>query len=130
VDAALARGRFEDIDREIYWIGKPRAWHRRAGARLGELVQKTGRTTSYTVGRVISISTTVDINYREAGNGRFRDQIIATHMSAGGDSGSLVLTLEGAAIGLLFAGSAQATIINHIEHVRDLLKVEIAEQVT
>ena len=51
-----------------------------AGAPVGELVQKTGRTTSYTVGRVISISTTVDINYREAGNGRFRDQIIATNM--------------------------------------------------
>jgi hypothetical protein len=129
VDAALALARFEDIDREIYWIGRPRVWRRRSGARVGELLQKTGRTTSYTLGRVISISTTVDINYREAGTGRFRDQIISTNMSAGGDSGSVVLTLEGAAVGLLFAGSSQATIINHIEHVRDLLKVEVAEQV-
>ena len=129
VDAALARARFEDIDREIYWVGKQRAWRQRSGARVGELVQKTGRTTSWTLGRVISISTTVDINYREAGNAFFRDQIIATDMSAGGDSGSLVLTLDGTAMGLLFAGPPQATIIDHIQSVRDLLRIEIAEQV-
>jgi hypothetical protein len=70
-----------------------------------------------------------DISYREAGNARFRDQIIATDMSAGGDSGSLVLTLDGTAMGLLFAGSPQATIINHLQSVRDLLRIEIAEQV-
>ena len=48
-------------------------------------------------------------------------------MSAGGDSGSLVTSYDNVAIGLLFAGSSQATILNHIETVRALLRVEIAE---
>lgn len=50
-------------------------------------------------------------------------------MSAGGDSGSLGLTLDDVAVGLLFAGSTQATIFNQIENVRTLLRVEVAEQI-
>jgi hypothetical protein len=37
--------------------------------------------------------------------------------------------LDNVAIGLLFAGSAVATIVNQIENVRSLLKVEVAEQI-
>jgi hypothetical protein len=50
-------------------------------------------------------------------------------MSAGGDSGSLVMTIDNVAIGLLFAGSMQATILNQIELVRTMLRVEVAEQI-
>ena len=51
-------------------------------------------------------------------------------MSAPGDSGSLILTRDGnVAVGLLFAGSAVATIANQIENVRSLLRVEVAERI-
>ena len=50
-------------------------------------------------------------------------------MSAGGDSGSLIMTFDNVAVGLLFAGSSVATIANQIEQVRALLRVEVAEQV-
>lgn len=35
---------------------------------------------------------------------------------------------DGVALGLLFAGSQVITVANHIENVRTLLRVEIAEQ--
>ena len=60
---------------------------------------------------------------------RFFDQIITTNISAGGDSGSLVLSLGNVALGLLFAGSSVATIVNQIENVRSLLRVEVAQQI-
>jgi hypothetical protein len=131
VDAALAEGQFHDLDREIYWNGYVRGWRRRNNVinMVGQVVKKTGRTTNFTTGRITVVNATVDVNYGGGQVGRFKDQIIATPMSAGGDSGSLVLTLDNVAIGLLYAGSAQATILNQIEHVRALLRVEVAEQI-
>ena len=54
---------------------------------------------------------------------------MTTNISAGGDSGSLVLSLDNVAVGLLFAGSSIATIANQIENVRSLLRVEVAERI-
>ena len=36
---------------------------------------------------------------------------------------------DNVAVGLLFAGSSVATIVNQIENVRSLLRVEVAQQV-
>lgn len=129
VDAALAQGQFHDIDREIYWIGYARGWRRKANVAVGTVVQKTGRTTNFTTGRITAINATVDVGYGGGRVARFFDQIVTTNMSAGGDSGSLVLTLDNVAVGLLFAGSSVATIVNQIENVRSLLRVEVAQQV-
>lgn len=129
VDAAIATVEFHDGDREIYWIGYVRAWMRRSQVKVGMLVQKTGRTTNYTVGRITTIAATVNVNYGGGRVARFVDQIVTTNMSAGGDSGSLVTTFDNVAVGLLFAGSPSATILNQIEHVRRLLRVEVAEEV-
>lgn len=129
VDAAIAQGQFHDLDREIYWSGYVRGWRRKANVAVGTIVQKTGRTTNYTVGRITAINATVDVGFGGGRVGRFRDQIILTNMSAGGDSGSLITTLDEVAVGLLFAGSSVATIANQIENVRSLLRVEVAEQV-
>jgi hypothetical protein len=63
------------------------------------------------------------------GKWRFTDQIVTTNISAGGDSGSLVVTFDNVAVGLLFAGSSVATIVKQIENVRALLRVEVAEQI-
>ncbi|HET9324043.1 MAG TPA: hypothetical protein VFO03_09205 [Gaiellaceae bacterium] len=129
VDAAIAQGQFHDLDREIYWIGYARGWRRKANIPVGTVVQKTGRTTNYTTGRITAINATVDVGYGGGRVGRFFDQIITTNISAGGDSGSLVLSLDNVALGLLFAGSSVATIVNQIENVRSLLRVEVAQQI-
>lgn len=128
VDAAIAEGEFHDLDREIYWTGYVRGWRRKTNVTVGTLVQKTGRTTNYTTGRITAINATIDVGYGGGRVARFKDQIVTTNMSAGGDSGSLVTTLDDVAVGLLFAGSPVATIVNQIENVRSLLRVEIAEQ--
>ncbi|MGH9286568.1 MAG: hypothetical protein ACRD0M_12985, partial [Acidimicrobiales bacterium] len=129
VDAAVAEVAFHDADREIHWIGNVRGWRRKAGVVVGTVVQKTGRTTNYTLGRITAINATVDVGYGGGRTARFKDQILTTAMSAGGDSGSLVTTVDEVAVGLLFAGSASVTVLNQIENVRNLLKVEVAEQI-
>jgi hypothetical protein len=129
VDAAIAEGAFHDLDREIYWTGYVRGWRRKANVTVGTIVQKTGRTTNYTTGRITTINATVDVNYGSGRVGRFVDQLVTTNISAGGDSGSLVTTLDDVAVGLLYAGSSVATIVNQIENVRSLLRVEVAEQI-
>ncbi|MGM3307994.1 hypothetical protein ACSQ6I_18800 [Anabaena sp. WFMT] len=132
VDAAIAEAPFYDIDREIYWLGYVRGWRRKQDITVGMPVYKTGRTTNFTSGRITAVSATVDVGYGNGKVARFKDQIITTSISAGGDSGSLVATLVNntpAAVGLLFAGSSVATIVNQIENVRSLLRIEVAEQI-
>lgn len=128
VDAAIAEGQFIDLDREIYWIGHVRGWRLKADVNVGTLIKKTGRTTNFTTGRITAVSATVDVGYGGGKVARFKDQIVTTNFSDGGDSGSLVTTLDNVAVGLLFAGSAKATILNQIENVRSLLGVEVAEE--
>ncbi len=129
VDAAVAEGEFHDLDREIYWSGYVRGWRPKANVRVGTNVQKTGRTTNYTTGRITATNATVDVGFGGGNVARFKDQIVTTNISAGGDSGSLVTTPDNVAVGLLFAGSPVATIANQIENVRSLLRVEVAEQI-
>jgi hypothetical protein len=133
VDCAVAEGAFHDLNREIYWIGYVRGWRERARVTVGTRVQKTGRTTNYTIGTITTVNATVDVNYggpppQPGRIARLIDQILTTPMSAGGDSGSLVTTLDDVAVGLLFAGSPVVTILNQIENVRSLLRVEVAEE--
>ncbi|MDJ0345483.1 hypothetical protein QMK19_19750 [Streptomyces sp. H10-C2] len=128
VDCALGQVEFQDATREQYFSGAPRAWRRKANVAVGDLVKKSGRTTNLTIGRIVAIDAVIDVNYGTAGTARFKDQILTTSISAGGDSGSLVTSLDSVAMGLLFAGSNTVTVLNHIENVRALLRVEIAEQ--
>lgn len=129
VDCAIAEGQFHDLNRLIYWNGHVRGWRRKADVTVGMLVKKTGRTTNFTTGRITAVNATIDVNYGGGKVARLKDQIVTTNMSAGGDSGSLVLTLDNVAVGLLFAGSSTSMIANQIENVRSLLKVEVAEQI-
>jgi hypothetical protein len=128
VDCALAEVQFQDATREQYFSGAPRAWRRKANVAVGDLVKKTGRTTNVSFGRIVAVDATIDVNYGTAGTARFKDQILTTNMSAGGDSGSLVTSYDNVAVGLLFAGSSTVTVENHIENVRALLRVEVSEQ--
>jgi hypothetical protein len=123
VDAALARPLSPDlVKNEILNIGVPVG----VGAvTLGLDVQKMGRTTGYTTGKITQIDATVQIDY-DGLTALYSGQIIASPMSQGGDSGSAVLDMDKRVVGLLFAGSDAATIINPIDEVFSALNVELA----
>lgn len=97
------------------------------GASVGMNVQKFGRTTAHTTGHVAEIGVTVSVCYVTRGPfncasaATFVDQftIEPGTFSAGGDSGSLIVTDNGSAnpVGLLFAGSDTRTIANPIDPV-------------
>lgn len=104
-----------------------------APATLNLNVQKYGRTTGLTTGSVSGVNATVDVCYDSIGGvclkaARFVNQIVVTpgSFSAGGDSGSLIVTNPGRQpVGLLFAGSATLTVANPIGPVLSRFGVTI-----
>lgn len=123
VDAAVAEVPFHVLNRDSYWNGYPASAAK--AATIGMLVKKAGRTTSFTTGRVTVIGATLDVNYDGGRVARFCEQIVTTNMSAGGDSGSLVFDTSNHPVGLLFAGSGVATILNPIAMVQLALQVRV-----
>ena len=122
VDAALAKPLdLRLVTSSVVGLGTPRGTREAA---LDMLVTKSGRTTQTTTGTVTGVDVTIAVNYG-AGVGYFRNQILTTAMSQGGDSGSLLVTPELEATGLLFAGSAEVTIHNSITDVLMALGVEL-----
>jgi len=114
VDAAVAQpDSINDVSFEILDIGFVEGTRE---ATLGMPVRKHGRTTDYNEDTIFIIGTTVDVSYGGGNVARFEEQIVAGPLSAGGDSGSLVLN-ENHAVGLLFAGSTSHTIMNPIGYV-------------
>lgn len=90
-------------------------------------VQKYGRTTGLTTGTVTGVNATVMIKY-DKGQARFIEQVIISggSFSAGGDSGSLIVTTdENRPVALLFAGSSSTTIGNPIGLVLEKFGVTI-----
>jgi hypothetical protein len=123
VDAALARPLEErDVSPEILEIGLVAGLGR---GELGQAIQKSGRTTGLTRGRIEQTDVTVDVQYGPGLVARFTDQLLAGAMSQGGDSGSAVLDDERRLVGLLFAGSETTTVVNRIEHVFSALGVTL-----
>jgi hypothetical protein len=122
VDAALARPYDdEDVFDEILDIGVVTGTK---AASLGMPVRKYGRTTDYTEDRVLTVGTTIDVGYGGGRTARFEEQIVVGPMSAGGDSGSLVVDRDSQnAVGLLFAGSDTHTILNSINFVMSELNI-------
>jgi hypothetical protein len=123
VDAALGKPLSPNmVSSEILGIGVPTGV---GTASLGTAVQKSGRTTGYTQGTITQIDATVRIDYYGP-KALFTGQIVASPMSQGGDSGSAILDIKKRVVGLLFAGSAAATIFNPIDAVLSALDVELA----
>lgn len=91
---------------------------------LGMRLWKFGRTTKLTRDYIRLINAVIQVGYGGNKVATFHDQLVAGPMSAGGDSGSLVLQEDTSkAVGLLFAGSDQTTILNPIQAVLDALSV-------
>jgi len=128
IDAALAKPLNRNlVSNEVLHIGAPNGT---VDAAIDMMVHKFGRTTSYTVGRIVSVDTDVVIEY-ETVNFTFENQIIIQGSNGEmfidhGDSGSLILQRgSNAAVGLLFGGGPDHTIANHIGNVLRSLRVKI-----
>ncbi|MBT4073130.1 MAG: hypothetical protein HOE75_05565 [Chloroflexi bacterium] len=90
-------------------------------------VQKYGRTTGFTKSRVWATNVSVNVGY-DSGTALFTGQIAVrgAGFSAGGDSGSLVVTQSGNnPVGLLFAGGGQYTFLNPIDDVLSAFGVTV-----
>jgi len=123
VDAALARPTdIRNVMASIVALGIPKGVEE---ARLGMDVVKSGRTTETTSGSVTGVNVSISVSYGPGKVAYFRNQILTSAMSKGGDSGSLLLSKKDRkAVGLLFAGSSVVTIHNNISNVLMALNVE------
>lgn len=129
IDAAMALSSTELLQNVTFSGYKPTNTLVAAG--LGLNVKKEGRTTGVTFGQVSEVNVTVVVCY--AGfplctkSATFVNQFaVAGSFSAGGDSGSLIVTsAENNPVGLLFAGSSNRTIANQIQNVLNYFNVSI-----
>lgn len=123
VDCAIAKPiDSNDIRKEILGCGAL------AGVKkphVGMMVKKSGRSSEVTHNIVLATDVAVRINVSHEEYAIFNDQVLTGPMSLPGDSGSLILTEDNYAVGLLFAGSEQATMFNKIEHVLSALNVTL-----
>jgi Peptidase family S64 len=127
VDAAVAQLRPGTMDANgtIQDIGIPSSVVRAPS--VGLSVAKSGRTTGFTTGTIGSINTSVSVQYQAScGSGKkfvvsYTNQVVinSSTFSAGGDSGSLIVTNDTnhQPVALLFAGSSTTTIGNPIGQV-------------
>ena len=123
VDCAIASLDDESVAlNEILDVGVPKGI---ASVNPGDKVFKSGRTTGLNYGRVLTIHSTVQVDYEEKGVLEFNDCIVTTYMSEGGDSGSAGLTEGNKVFGLLFAGSSRVTIFCDIRNVFEALRVKL-----
>ena len=100
-------------------------------AKLSMEVQKYGRTTGHTHGRISGLNATLNVGFGD-NTARFSGQIVieGSGFSAPGDSGSLIVAGGDGPdslrpVGLLFAGSETTTIANPIALVLDRFGVRI-----
>jgi len=140
VDAAVAQLRpgLMDPSGFIEDIGVPSSMVRAAS--VGLSVAKSGRTTGFTTGTISSINTSVSVQYqRGCGQGKkfvvsFTNQVVIGpgNFSAGGDSGSLIVTNDSnhQPVALLFAGSSTTTIGNPIGQVLTQVSAALGRGVT
>ncbi|HLT57811.1 MAG TPA: hypothetical protein VKZ69_03445 [Limnochordales bacterium] len=122
VDGAVARPVAPDaITPRILEVGRVQGV---AEAEVGMRVKKSGRTSGLTQGEVMALGATLNVALGEGVVARFCDQVVTSPLAQPGDSGSLVLDEGNRAVGLLFAGSPQATVCNRIQNVLAALDVQ------
>ena len=123
IDGAVVRpDNDSDIFDEILGIGKVSGAEE---ARPEMTLRKSGRTSGITGGTVLDINATIAIDGAPFGRTVFRDQIVTTAMAFPGDSGSVSVSENNRAVGLISAGSDTITIHNKIRNVARLLNVDI-----
>ena len=132
IDAAIARTSTGQVGTATPSDGYGRPQSRTLAARLGQRVQKYGRTTGFTRGRVTALNVTINVDYGGGRVARFVRQIAIegdrVNFSDRGDSGSLIVEQgSNRPVGLLFAGGGVSTFANRIDDVLDRFGVSIDE---
>jgi Peptidase family S64 len=140
VDAAVAQLRTGSMDGTgfIEDIGVPSSVV--MAPAVGLSVAKSGRTTGFTTGTIGSINTSVNVQYQAScGQGKkfvisYTNQVVinSSTFSAGGDSGSLIVTNDSnhQPVALLFAGSSTTTIGNPVGEVLTRLSTTLGRTVS
>ena len=123
MDAALWQPYAPEVmDDEILDIGVPKGI---GTVKVGDMVQKSGRTSGLTMGEVVDVDATIRVGYGSF-EADFHNQIITDVIGDPGDSGSAVLDTTGPnLVGLLFAGSDYVTVHNHIGNILDAIGTTI-----
>jgi len=139
VDAALAQLRPGQMDStgSIEDVGVP---GNPVSPTVGLSVAKSGRTTGFTTGTISSVNTSVSVQYQKGcGAGKkfvisYTNQVVinSSTFSAGGDSGSLIVTNNAShnPVALLFAGSSTSTIGNPIGEVLSRLGAALGRSIS
>lgn len=123
IDAAVAKPVKPDyIEADIYELGGTNAIKE---PQIGMTVKKSGRTSGITSSQVKALDVMLKVILGPFEEAVFYEQVLTGPMAHPGDSGSLVVDENMNVVGLLFAGSDQATIINPILNVLKLLKVTL-----
>jgi hypothetical protein len=125
VDCALATCEVDFKENEILDIGKIVGIGK---AEIGERIFKSGRTTELTESTLFDDRATIKVwgYYSPDTYAIFEDQLISsTAFMQGGDSGSIWVNERNEVIGLGFAGSDKLSCANKIEHVLNLLNVQV-----
>ena len=140
VDAAIAklRGGAMNTQGTIEDVGVPSSVVLAPAVGLG--VAKSGRTTGFTTGTISSINTSVNVQYQKGcGGGKkfvisYTNQVVinSSTFSAGGDSGSLIVSNDGCnqPVALLFAGSSTTTIGNPVGEVLTKLSSRLGQSLS
>jgi len=139
VDASIAQLRpgLMDASGSIEGIGVPSSSV--LAPTVGLAVTKSGRTTGTTNGTVTSINTSVNVQYQQnCGSGKkftvgYTGQVVigGSSFSAGGDSGSLIVSSSGRnPVALLYAGSSTSTIGNPAAVVLTRLSAALGRPLT
>jgi hypothetical protein len=132
IDAAIARVTAADVGKATpcNGYGTPKSTPAVAKARMK--VKKYGRTTGFTTGSIFATNVTIKVGYGPDAMGvervaQFTGQIYINKagFSAGGDSGSLIVSDLGNPVALLFAGSSSSTIGNPIGEVLSRFNVSV-----
>jgi hypothetical protein len=130
VDAAIAELTPGAASAAIAQLGVPKGIN--TALNRGDYVQKMGRTTTLSVGRIMDIDLQVPSTYPNGAGGLarvgFSDQVLVTFYSAGGDSGSPVLDMDSNVVGLHVAGSPVIGIFCKIANVMAQLGIEVVTQ--
>ncbi|WP_158072880.1 hypothetical protein [Clostridium haemolyticum] len=123
VDCAVAKVINKSlVSSSITLIGKPKGL---IIPRLNEPVQKVGKSTGLTVGKILAIDCSTKVLFSNGKSGVFKKQIATNLLVKGGDSGSVMLDYNNNIIGLLISGTDTISIANSIQTVLDILKLRL-----
>ena len=103
---------------KVKGVGKPT---------LGLSVEKIGKMTGLTKGKIITIGVTIKIKFLDSRSAVFKNQFIADTYSVRGDSGAPFLNKDEEIVGLLLSGNEEkkTSTFNDINLVLKALKVNV-----